>query len=115
LASSDLSAVGGCALGFQYEFAEPSWRQRLGGLAQGEIKHLTHSVGGDINSYVVDMQFRSSGAEKVNQVFLAAGTAIRWEPLDKLTTSDLRVYSASSIATAMRSGVMDMEDRPSQF
>ncbi len=36
-------------------------------LAQDEAKTLTHSLGGSADSYVVDMQYRSSGSDGINQ------------------------------------------------
>ena len=86
-------AASGWVFGYQYEFGKPSYDSGWVALAQNETKYLTHNVGGYINYYVVDMQFRDAGSYKVNQVFFGGrdgDTEGAW--WDKLTTSDIRVH-----------------------
>src|SRR4030042_2370387 len=85
-------AASGWVFGYQYEFGKPSYDSGWVALAQNETKYLTHNVGGYINYYIVDMQFRNEGREKVNQVFFGGRdgeTEGAW--WDKLTISDIRV------------------------
>jgi hypothetical protein len=86
-------AASGWVFGYQYEFGKPSYDSGWVAFAQNETKYLTHNVGGYINYYVVDMQFRDAGSYKVNQVFFGGrdgDTEGAW--WDKLTTSDIRVH-----------------------
>jgi len=85
-------AASGWVFGYQYEFGKPLYDSGWVAFAQHEIKYLTHNLGGNINHYVVDMQFRDSGSNRVNQIFFGGRdgeTQGAW--WDKLTTSDIRV------------------------
>jgi hypothetical protein len=83
--------------GYQYEFAKPSYDSGWVAFAQNEIKILTHNLGGNINDYVVDMQFRDDGANKVNQIYFGSRDAdsvgTYWS---NLTASTIRVDRCSS-------------------
>jgi hypothetical protein len=90
-------AVGGWAFGFQYEFGQPSYDSGWHAFAPNEIKILTHNLGGNVSDYVVDMQFRDDGQNRINQVYFGGRdndtVGACW---DKLTTSSIRVYRGSS-------------------
>ncbi len=90
-------AVGGLVFGYQYEFGKPSYDSGWVAFAQNEVKILTHNVGGNISTYVVDMQFRDDGTNGVNQVYFGSRDAdavgAYW---DKLTTSSIRIFRGSS-------------------
>jgi hypothetical protein len=90
-------ALAGWVFGFQYELAKPSYDSGWLAFAQNEIKILTHNLGGNINDYVVDMQFRDDWGKEINQAFFGCRdldtVGATW---DKLTTSSIRIYRGSS-------------------
>jgi len=89
--------VGGWVFGSQYEFGKPSYDSGWLAFAPNEIKILTHNLGGNINDYVVDMQFLDNGANKVNQIYFGSRDAdsvgTYWS---NLTASTIRVDRCSS-------------------
>jgi BNR repeat-like domain len=90
-------ALGGWVFGYQYEFAQPSYDSGWLAFAPNEIKILTHNLGGDVSTYVVDLQFRDDGSNKVNQVYFGSRDAdsvgTYWS---NLTASTIRVDRCSS-------------------
>ncbi len=79
-------------------FPRPAYDSGWRVLDQGAGEELTHNIGGNVDSYVVDLQCKTVSGD-INKVVGISESVYLW---DQLTTSTIHIYRGNSDVTAAR-------------